>query len=393
MESSMERLNNNISLFEQALISSLNMDSWQPGHNFAEFYKRVDDEVKAAIANEEITARLIREKVMPELINALPKDISDKAIHQFDAAQIEKAHLKLLFNGCTEACDGTIVSHETLPLTITQIGICLVSYQGEQGAYTHRIFRKDLQLKEDDTIQEILQLLQQRRKGTTGQTDESNITSRSMLAQRGLMAYAERAILMEKSNARWRMGHGAAIPYELLTGFWAGREEMAKAAINLFEKIVSHKRFVYIPSTTKRKELITVGNGLRPLEYIIVGTAKADLLNIIENGGAREPMVTWQTKFANQYGDDIIMGLFKTSSFSPAYIFYAHKEYVQTAALIAIADSLLQEYRGFPMLIDIADNICSATFGANAFYATIQNAYAQNAQPFRFLGERETRPS
>lgn len=42
---------------------------------------------------------------------------------------------RLLFNGAVEACDGTSVEHGTLPVTITQIGVCLVSYQGDQGSW------------------------------------------------------------------------------------------------------------------------------------------------------------------------------------------------------------------------------------------------------------------
>jgi hypothetical protein len=33
-----------------------------------------------------------------------------------------------------------------------------------------------------------------------------------------------------------------------------------------------------------------------------------------------------------------------------------------------MADSVLQEHRGFPMLVDIADNICSATFNPETFF-------------------------
>lgn len=382
----------NSASFEQALVQSLNLDSWSPGHNFAEFYKRVEDEVQASTQNENYATEIIRREVMPRIVKKLPNDLQQKSNHQFIVADIEKAHLGLLFNGCTEASDGTIVSHDTLPLTITQIGVCLVSYKGEQGAYAHRIFRKDLQLRGDDPVKEILQLLEERRnRGTTGDADENTNAGKSMLAQRGLMAYAERAILMEKSSARWRMGHGNPIPYELLTGFWAGREEMAKAAIALFKKIVEHKRFVFIPSATRRRELISIGNALKPLEYLIIDTAKADMLQIIENGGAREPMRSWQNEFAQQYGDEIIIGLFKASPISPAYMFFAHRDHIQTAALIAIADGLLQEHRGFPMLIDIADSICAATFNTETFYATIRNAYVQAGQAYRYLGERETR--
>jgi hypothetical protein len=61
------------------------------------------------------------------------------------------------------------------------------------------------------------------------------------------------------------------------------------------------------------------------------------------------------------------------------------------AAHIALADSLLQEHRGFPLLIDLADTVCSTTFGADTFTSSVRMAYANAGQPFRYLGERETR--
>lgn len=55
-------------------------------------------------------------------------------------------------------------------------------------------------------------------------------------------------------------------------------------------------------------------------------------------------------------------------------------------------DSVLQAHRGFPMLIDLANTVCSSTFGAEAFNSTVRSAYAQAGNPLRYLGERETRP-
>ncbi|MBD0278863.1 MAG: hypothetical protein ICV81_13020, partial [Flavisolibacter sp.] len=43
------------------------------------------------------------------------------------------------------------------------------------------------------------------------------------------------------------------------------------------------------------------------------------------------------------------------------------------------------------LLIEIADNIYATTFNTETFYVTIHNAYAQAGQPYRYLGERETR--
>lgn len=372
------------------IVQALNMDSWVPGQNLASLYSKLEHEVIDSLANEEVVINTIRREIFPLVLKQLLEIKPQIANKQFSSIDIEKAHLGLLFNGSTEASDGTIVTHDTLPLTVTQIGVCLVSYQGEQGAYAHRIYRKDLQMKGEDPIREVLQLLDDRRKQSSVGEDESRF-AKSMLAQRGLMAYAERAILMEKSNARWRMGHGNPLPYELLTGFWASRPEMTKSALALFEKIVKHERFVFIPSAPKRRELLAIGNALKPLEYIVIDYFGNDLRRIIDNGGAREPMLSHQLEHVEKYGDQIVYGLFKTSAMAPAYMFYAHKDHIQTAALIAIADSVLQEHRGFPMLIDIADNICSATFSPDTFFSTIRNAYSEAGQPFKFLSERETR--
>jgi hypothetical protein len=43
------------------------------------------------------------------------------------------------------------------------------------------------------------------------------------------------------------------------------------------------------------------------------------------------------------------------------------------------------------MLIDLADKVCRSTFDPEGFKMSIQAAYAGAGQPFRYLGERETR--
>src|SRR5205814_10411643 len=72
-------------------------------------------------------------------------------------------HRGLLFNGGVEACDGTVKVHDTLPLTIYQVGISLVSYRGDQGVWHQRLFRRDLrQHGPADPVDEVLEVLAQR---------------------------------------------------------------------------------------------------------------------------------------------------------------------------------------------------------------------------------------
>jgi hypothetical protein len=86
-----------------------------------------------------------------------------------------------------------------------------------------------------------------------------------------------------------------------------------------------------------------------------------------------------------------VVGLFRVWEAAPPYLFYAHIDRAEMAVHIAMADSMLQEHRGFPMLIDLADTVCKTTFGVDSFIPSVQTAYAEADQPFRFLGERETR--
>jgi hypothetical protein len=95
--------------------------------------------------------------------------------------------------------------------------------------------------------------------------------------------------------------------------------------------------------------------------------------------------------FAKDCGPKIVIGMYRASRLAPAQMFYAHIDHVHTAAQIAMADSVLQEHRGFPMLIDLADAICSATFSAEMFNASTQAAYSEAGEPYRHFGERRTR--
>ena len=178
----------------------------------------------------------------------------------------------MLFNGGVEACDGTSVVHDTLPITIAQIGVTLVSYRGDQGSWVHRLFRRDLRVSGVDPVDEALELLE-RRHERAGFDASSKRDTLSDLGRRGIMTYAERAVLLHKSDAPWRMGHGNPAPYELLTG--SGMAELLESSLHvLHELIVGYQWFVFVPSAPSERTLLTIGQALRPLEFAIVDTMK-----------------------------------------------------------------------------------------------------------------------
>jgi hypothetical protein len=132
--------------FENAIIASLDMQSWDIELDLTPVYERIGREVLQAVKQEENAIQTIREKIFPEMKVQNPA-LPFSGIQKFSLEQIQKVHNGLLFNGGVTAVDGTIITHDTLPVTITQIGICAVKYNGTYGSYAHRLFRRDLQLK------------------------------------------------------------------------------------------------------------------------------------------------------------------------------------------------------------------------------------------------------
>jgi hypothetical protein len=370
--------------FEQ----TLDLNTWTLGEDLVETYGRLEKEVAEAVAQEDSYRKTIREKIFSRIRKA-PGAPKTAGVYQASRKDVEKIHTGLLFNGGVEACDGTCVVHDTIPLTITQIGVCLVSYNGQQGAWAHRLYRKDLRTRIKDPVEEVLTVLERREK-REGQGMEGETLSE--LARRGIMAYAERAILKAKSNALWRMGHGSPAPYELLTGLWSSSHEKIRMSLELIEWYVNYKRFIFIPSAPSQRHLLMIGNALNPLEYAIVQTIQPDINKLVRSGGYRQGGARpAMESFAKNIAPKIVIGLYRVWEAAPPYMFYAHEDNAEMAAHIAIADSLLQEHRGFPMLIDLADTVCRTTFSADTFTTSVQTAYVDAGQPFRYLGERETR--
>jgi hypothetical protein len=368
---------------------TLDLGTWTLGEDLAAAFGRIEQEVAEALKKEDEYRGRIRDLVFPQLATA-PDAPRNAGVFQARSTDLQRVHTGLLFNGGVEACDGTSVVHDTIPLTITQIGVCLVSYSGQQGAWAHRLFRRDLRAKTADPVDEVLSVLERREKREAQGQDGDSL---SELAKRGIMAYAERAILREKSNALWRMGHGSPAPYELLTGLWSSQRERMAVSLELIRWYAEYKRFVFVPSAPRKRHLIMLGNALRPMEFAIVQTLKPEIEKLIETGHYREEsgVLKLMKEFCYEVAPQIVMGIYRVWEAAPPYLFYAHIDNAEMAAHIAMADSLLQEHRGFPMLIDLADTVCSTTFGVDSFLSSVQMAYADAGQPFRYLGERETR--
>lgn len=386
--------------FGEDLQRVLDLGTWTIGADLGEIYRRISEEVQSAVGQEDATCAAIRAEIFPRLARR-PQAPPGAGVYRASPADLERIHRGLLFNGGVEACDATIQACDTLPLTIFQIGVCLVSYLGNQGTWAQRLFRRDLRAQDGDPIDAAYALLEQR-----SQRDGLNRLSRdqlSRLARRGIMSYAERAILLRQSTATWRLGHGNPAPFELLTG--SGSADLMIASTRIVRELVEdQQKFVFVASEPSDRVLLSIGQALQPLEYAIVTTLQDEIARTVETvtfpatvaadtawDGMRLSPYQWIQRFRDEVGPRVVVGVYRATRLAPAHLFYAHVDHADIAAHIALADSLLQEHRGFPLLIDLADTVCQGMFGRETLEGPVRAAYADAGVPWRYMSERASR--
>jgi hypothetical protein len=386
--------------FGEDLRDILDFNTWRPGDDLAAEYPRIEREVREALAAETELQRRTRHELFPRLFDPTVGPASAGA-YAANMDVLKLIHRGLLFNGGVEACDGTVHVHDTLPLTIYQIGVGLVSYRGDRGTWHHRLFRRDLRLRGGDPIEEALQALERRdRRAALNHSTPGDRLGE--LARNTLMQYAERAALVQRSNAVWCMGHGNPVTYELLTGADVLELMLAGTAV-LRELVEKRRKFVFVASEPREHLLLTLGQALPPLHYAVVDTLdnrlrgwfhqrrftleSADALSW--DGEPLEP-TEWIPRFLERVASQVAVGVYRATATAPAQLFYAHVEHVHTAAHVVLADSMFQEQRGFPLLIDLAHHLCAGVFGGSLRHLT-ETAYAAAGAPWRYFSERTTR--
>ena len=296
-----------------------------------------------------------------------------------------------------EACDGTIQIHETLPLTIYQIGVSLVSYRGDQGTWGQRLFRRDLRQKGID-VEEMIEFLERRAKRDASARMPGH-DQVGELVQKAILDYAERAILLRRSKAAWRLGHGNPITYELLTG--GGNLELMVEATHVLRELVEiQQKFVFIAGEPRDPLIRTIGQALRPGEYAIIGTLDERLDTWLHQERFKigvstklmwdDELITpaeWIPRVIERVASKIVVGLFR-----PTFLVRPLRRSTHTwinpdiAGHIALADSMLKE-QGTSMLLEMAHHVCESVFG-ESLEALAESAYVAAGAHERFLGGR-----
>lgn len=368
----------------EPLGATLDINTWEGGVRALQAFERLEREIETAERMSDDIRRTIRSQIF-DLI-AAADDLPDAGVYKVSLDDLKKTQRDVLFNGLVEACDANSHVFHTLPVQIIQIAVATVTYNGQEQTWANRIFRRDINLRGGASlVDETIELLKRRSGGPENGGSRKKITDQ---LRRGIMTYMERVVLADKSQAPWRMGHGNPLAFEILTG--SGQAELIALGVPVLERLIlKHKKFIFVPTATDKDHYLTIGDALEPLEYAIIDDASADLTRILGGGYRGEDYRDAHKRvlepFCAEAGKAVVTGVYRASAVSPARMFYAHREYVHEAARIALADSVMQEHRGSPMLVDMADGICTTYFGAETLLRPTQAAFSAVGQPHRYV--------
>jgi len=135
--------------FGEDIHRTLDVDTWQTGEDLGAVYTRIEAEVQAAVEQEQHHRTVIREHLFPQ-VGEYGGAPPHAGVYAAEQRVVERIHRGILFSGGIEACDATLLSHDSVPLTIFQIGVSLVSYQGNHGTWGQRLYRRDLRVSGDE---------------------------------------------------------------------------------------------------------------------------------------------------------------------------------------------------------------------------------------------------
>ncbi len=329
----------------------------------------ISREVKENARNEE---HLINDlKNSPEFERLSVRSVGPK---------LEEAE-KLLTDGQVVGVDGTMAKYNFLSGVRCQIGVVAVNYQGEQIKHSFFISQAGLREEADAVLERILQRTE----------DDGGLSDMHL---RGLMMYREReAGMNSKFEGKYIMYHGPLMPFELMSGL--GRLRALDTTLDMLKRMVRSKRVMSVISAPLHRDYTYFGLAMENGQYFTYpkNDLATHLLHATEFVKQREKWRDEELRkveeFIGDYAAQISIGVIRIGQ--RPYVFHAHKDIFDTAAGIIARDSMFQREKGFPLLIDYADNLCTEYFPNSQFARMMGWELAKTNLYLRESGERRMR--
>jgi hypothetical protein len=199
----------------------------------------------------------------------------------------------------------------------------------------------------------------------------------SNLANRALMLFGERQILMDQKQVDRRMIHGKLIPYELRTGVGIPKKNLPPV-FDLVRRYVADEKFIAVSEGPEDLDVLNAAIVLEPGEFIELRMLTDDLTTFLdgneEDGVTRAGFNTadkdYFRKFIREVGPEVAIVLLK-AGYRP-FLLVCHRDRVEEAASLFLADALwtrglpddgaAMTAREFPFHIDLADSVARTLF-------------------------------
>ncbi len=323
------------------------------------------DELRVRVDSSITQTNKLREQYRVELLENNP-DLQSKILTP--SQESIKWAENLLKTGTVAASDGTISPVPLLGGSKIQVGVVIVTNQGERVSLVTRVFEAELNNNSNSATEFF--------------TNLRNSRKLSNLLARAIMLFGERNLLLEHS-AEWRLIHGELVPHELRTG--AGRPaQNLEPTFELINKYINSEKFIAVSESSDDIDILNAAILLNSGEYIVIRSL-SDTLNLFldgdpETGQSRanfsEADRNRFREFIRTAGPQVSVVLVK-AGLKP-FLIECHHNRVEEAVSLFLADSLWTRgynssegysnaFRGFPFHIDLADQVARTLLKGSDF--------------------------
>lgn len=366
---------------------SVNAANWRtPGEHYQLMPQITRQKVDRVVQSDAHMRAALRKDYFPRL---QARGIIN--IRKRDEYYVKLLQEKRLLPGYVFAADGTLVRYETLSMVGAQIAVSRIGYQGSTGQFVSNIVHWGQEVGRSIKIEDLLQALRSRGKNLKQKFN-------NMVLQT-IMDYKEREILLELGPQVFKLIQGTLFPYEMLVG--GGQANTLKMCLDLLGQLIDDAAYATIVSSSTDRDLLVLGMALEPGEYATIRDG-TDILNSFAHSAhfTSQAVDVYDNKseielfedFIDGYGSRVVEGVLRAHHMSRPYVFYCNKDKLDEAAHMLFADAAHTGPRGFPLLIDLADQYCSGSFKASEYTAYMNAEFTRaSGGSTMYQSERSTR--
>lgn len=369
--------------FQQSVASS----SWlSPGEHYQRMPQVTRPEVDKVVKSDE----LMRDELRKHYFSRFKTSKTWELFQRSDST-VKQLQEKRLYTGKVFAADGTLARYETLSMVGAQIAVSRVGYQGSTGQYVSNIEHWGKEVGRSIDMRELTKAMSSR--GKRAKQRINNVLLQS------IMEYKEREILLNLGPQVFKLIHGPLFPYEMLVG--GGAANTLQMCLDLLGKLIDDGAYATIVSSSIDRDLMVLGMALEPGEYVVRRSGKelldafrksAHFTDIAVDVYSDQSEIALFENFIAHYGGKVVEGVLRAHQMSRPYIFYCNSQNLHEAVHMLFADAAHTGPRGFPLLIDLADQYCSGSFKASEYTAYMNAEFTRaSGGSMMYFSERATR--